>query len=175
MSTHNDQSSHTIGRWMTYLAWIIFLGLLTLAFKKYLDRQNNPNQNPATHYNSDQIAEVTLLQNRQGHYLANGKINDITVTFLLDTGATHISIPEHIAQRLKLAKGFPSQTRTANGTITVYDTRLNSVSIGTIELNNIRASINPYMQGDEILLGMSFMKHLELIQRDRQLILRNPL
>lgn len=174
MSNLNHQSSHSIGRWMTYLAWIIFLGLLTLAFKKYLDRQNNPNQDIALHYNSDQIAEVTLVQNRQGHYLANGNINDQPVTFLLDTGATHISIPEHIARRLKLRKGFPAQSRTANGTITVYGTRLNSVSIGAIKLFDIRASINPYMQDDEILLGMSFMKHLELIQRDRQLILRNP-
>lgn len=175
MSTNDHQSSHAIGRWMTYLAWIMFLGILTLAFKKYLDHQNNPNQDIAIHYNSDQIAEVTLLQNRQGHYIANGNINDQAVTFLLDTGATHISIPEHIAQRLRLRKGFPSQSRTANGTITVYDTRLKSVSIGAIKLYNIRASINPHMEDDEILLGMSFMKHLELIQRDRQLTLKHPI
>ncbi len=175
MSNLNHHSSQNIGRWMTYLAWILFLGLLTLAFKKYLDLQNNPNQDIALHYNSDQIAEVTLVQNRQGHYLANGNINNKAVTFLLDTGATHISIPEHIAQRLELRKGFPSQSRTANGTITVYNTLLNSVSLGAIKLYNIRASINPHMQDDEILLGMSFMKHLELIQRDRQLILKHPI
>ena len=175
MSDLNHQSNQNIGRWMTYLAWVLFLGLLTLAFKKYLDQQNNPNQDIALRYNSDQVAEVTLIQNRQGHYLATGKINDQPVTFLLDTGATHISIPEHIAQSLKLRKGFPAQSRTANGTITVYDTRLKSVSLGAIKLHNIRASINPHMPDDEILLGMSFMKHLELIQKDRQLILRNPI
>ncbi len=159
---------------MIYLAWILFLGILTMAFTKFLDRQNNPNQKIAVSYNADQIAEVVLQQNRQGHYLANGAINDKAVTFLLDTGATHISIPEHIARQLNLTKGFPMKVSTANGAITVYDTRLDSVSIGAITLHNIRANINPFMKSDEILLGMSFMKQLELIQRNGQLILRYP-
>ncbi len=169
----NDKANnHNIGQWMTYLAWILFLGILTMAFKKYLDRQNNPNQEIVVYYNADQIAEVVLRQNRQSHYLANGTINGKTVTFLLDTGATQISIPEHVARRLNLDREIPMKVSTANGTVTVYGTRLDSVSIGAITLHNIRANINPYMKTDEILLGMSFMKYLELIQREGQLILR---
>ncbi len=145
-----------------------------MAFTKYLDRQNNPNQEIAIQYDVDKIAEVILQANRQGHYLANGNINGQAVTFLLDTGATHISIPEKIAKRLKLTKGFPMKVSTANGMITVYDTRLDSVGIGAITLHDIRANINPYMKSNEILLGMSFMKHLELIQRNGQLILKFP-
>ena len=156
---------------MTYLAWIMFLALLTFFFNNYLDRQNNPNQKVSSEFDNN-ITEVRLIQNRYGHYLVNGQINHLPVTFLLDTGATLISIPSQIAQQLQLKKGYPSQSRTANGNITVYSTRLNSVSIGAIELNNIRASINPYMAGDEILLGMNFMKHLEMTQRGKELILR---
>ena len=36
----------------------------------------------------------------------------------------------------------------------------------------MRASINPHMQGEEVLLGMSFLRHLELVQRDRELTVR---
>jgi len=166
-----DESPSKIGQGMIFIAWLLLLALLTYGFNNYLEQQNNPNQNISAEQYSN-IAEVKLKQNRYGHYVATGKINDIAVTFLLDTGATVISIPEHIASKLQLEKGYPSQSRTANGTITVYGTRLDSVGIGSIELNNIRASINPHMSGDEILLGMSFMKHLEMIQKGNELILR---
>ncbi|HIF55390.1 MAG TPA: TIGR02281 family clan AA aspartic protease, partial [Methylococcaceae bacterium] len=56
--------------------------------------------------------------------------------------------------------------------IKVFTTRLDSVSVGAIELNNIRATINPHMQGKEILLGMSFLKHLEMMQKGQELTLR---
>jgi len=156
---------------MIALAWLLLLAILTFGFNHYLEQQNNPNQAIPNRWDNG-IAEVRLKQNRHGHYVANGKINQIPVTFLLDTGATLISIPATIAQQLQLKKGYPSQSRTANGTITVYQTRLNSVSIGAIELNNIRASINPHMTGNEILLGMSFMRHLEMTQKGQELTLK---
>jgi len=164
-------SSSKMGQGMIYIAWLLLLAMLTFGFNNYLDQQNNPNQNIATEWNHN-TAEVRLKQNRYGHYVANGQINNIPVTFLLDTGATLISIPEQVAKKLHLKKGYPRQSRTANGTITVFDTRLDSASIGAIELKNIRASINPHMNGNEILLGMSFMKHLEIIQKGKELVLK---
>jgi aspartyl protease family protein len=168
---NKTDNASKIGQGMVYIAWIMLLVMLTFAFNKYLDQQNNPNQNVYTRQSGD-IAEVILKQNRYGHYLANGLINNSPVTFMLDTGATVISIPETLAKKLRLKKGHPIRSSTANGYITVYSTLLKSVSIGAIELNNIRASINPHMRGDEILLGMSFMKHLEMTQKEQQMILR---
>lgn len=168
---NKSDSTSKIGQAMIYIAWLIFLVLLTFGFNKYLEQQNNPNQDISINFDKN-IAEVSLKQNRYGHYLANGKINQSPVTFLLDTGATLISIPSSIAKKLQLKKGYPSQTRTANGVITVYNTRLKSVSLGAIELRNIRANINPHMDGNEILLGMNFMKHLVIIQKGKELILR---
>lgn len=165
------KNSQSLGQGMIFLAWILFLALLSYAFSHYLDRQNNPNQSIQSQRNG-QTAEVKLQRNRYGHYLAAGKINQHSVTFLLDTGATLISIPSNIAKQLNLKSGYPIQSRTANGSITVYATRLDSVSIGAIQLNNIPATINPHMNGEEILLGMSFMKHLEITQKGNQLILR---
>lgn len=169
MNKTNDSSK--IGQGMIYLAWLLFLALLTFGFNNYLEQQNNPNQDISVSWDKNS-AVVKLKQNRYGHYLANGQINHLPVTFLLDTGATLISIPEPVAQKLQLKRGLSAKSITANGTITVYNTRLNSVSIGSIELNNIRATINPHMKGEEILLGMSFMKHLEMVQKGQELILR---
>lgn len=164
--------SEKIGKGMIYAAWILLLALLTIIFNNYLDRQNNPNKNVTYNRNANGVAEVKLQQNRYGHYLADGHINGKQVTFLLDTGATLVSVPESEARKLKLTRGSPFLVRTANGTITTYSTTLRRVSIGAIELKNVRAAITPQMEGKEILLGMSFMKHLELIQRGNQLILR---
>jgi len=115
---------------------------------------------------------VTLQQDRNGHYFAAGEINGYSVTFLVDTGATRLAIPEHIADNLNLKAGRKSQSYTANGVATTYRTRLDSVSLGGITLANIDASISSGLMGDEILLGMSFLKHLDLEQKDGVLTLR---
>ena len=155
---------------MIYMAWILLIGLVTLFFGKILDWQQNPNQ--GLEYSATGPREVVLTRNRGGHYVAPGVINGEPVRFLLDTGATQVSIPQEVANRIGLLRGRPSLVSTANGTITVYDTRLNDVGLGNIVLHDIGAHINPHMLGDTVLLGMSFMKHLELVQRGDTLTLR---
>jgi len=44
--------------------------------------------------------------------------------------------------------------------------------MGSIKLVNVRASINPYVTGDDVLLGMSFLKYLEFTQKGTQLTIR---
>jgi len=118
------------------------------------------------------VRELTLQRNRFGHYVASGNINDTPVVFLLDTGASDVSVPENLARQIGLKRGRPMMYQTANGTITVFATRLDKVDLGGIVLRQVRASINPNMQGNEVLLGMSFLKHLEFSQRGNTLVLR---
>ncbi len=164
-------SAGKIGKLMTFAAWILVLIIATLYFDRFLDQQHNPNQNPQT-VEKQGVRELTLQRNRQGHYVSSGRINGEKVRFFLDTGATDVSIPASIAGRLKLQRGPELDANTANGTISVYMTMLDRIQIDDIELRDVRASINPYMDGEEILLGMSFLKHLEFTQRGDQLILR---
>ena len=160
-----------LGKGMTILGWILILGLLTLFFSKYLDKQHNPNQNLALNQ-IGALKEVQLQRNRYGHYVANGMINNKPVVFILDTGATDISIPEKIARRLKLQAGMKISVNTANGEINVYATELERVRLGAIELRDVSANINPFIQGDEVLLGMSFLKHLDFSQEGDKLLIR---
>jgi aspartyl protease family protein len=60
---------------------------------------------------------------------------------------------------------------TANGPITVFETRISELSIGDITLFNVRASINPAMPPPQILLGMSALKQIEFVQRGDSLTL----
>jgi aspartyl protease family protein len=157
---------------MTVLAWIVVLGLLSAFFSGWLEQRDNPNQQVRTQLNSEGVREVVLEQNRAGHYVANGAINGEAVTFLLDTGATSVSVPGGLAAELGLKRGAPLRAKTANGTITTYATRLDEVQLGSIAIENIRADINPRMRGKEVLLGMSFLRKLEFTQRDRTLTIR---
>ena len=156
---------------MTILGWLVMLGLLTVYFSKYLEKQNNPNQD-LVYIEGEQFKEVVLKRNRYGHYVASGMINNRPVVFMLDTGATDIAIPEKVARRLNLKAGVRIPVDTANGTIDVYATSLDRVSLGAIELRNISGNINPFMDGDEILLGMSFLRHLDFSQKGDQLLIR---
>ena len=170
-----DDPTNKIGKIFVWLAWIMAIALLMLFFEDELEKQYNPNSQPQVSLNSSGQAEVVLKQNRQGHYVTKGTINETSVTFLLDTGATQVSIPEHIADKLQLDSYGSYSVQTANGRVTVYKTKIDQLSIGNIFLYNVAAHINPAMKNDEILLGMSALKQLDFQQTGKQLILREPL
>lgn len=159
---------------MLIFAWIGALAILTLIFSSWEDRQNNPNHRPMS-YSSEQFREVVLERNRFGHYVVSGTINFQPAIFLLDTGATHVVLSQDLADQIGLKRGAPHYAQTANGQVRVYATQLDSVELGSIQLRNVRASINPAMHGQEVLLGMSALKQVEFTQSGTQLTLRHYL
>jgi aspartyl protease family protein len=171
-SGNNPQRRLGIG--MTIAMWLLVLALLTLFFQNWQEKQYNPNQKLSLTQTEDGDYELVLQRNRYGHYVANGRINGEAVVFLLDTGASDISVPGELAKRLGLKRGPAMIYQTANGSVKVYATQLASVDMGGISLQGVRASINPAMEGDEVLLGMSFLKHLDFSQRGDTLTLRPP-
>jgi len=162
-----------LGKGMIFAAWILLLALLTLFFVGVLERRENPNSNPGGRVSEQGVREVVLERNAQGHYVASGTINGYPVVFLLDTGATDVAVSEALADRLGLEKRGGAFSHTANGVVAVWQTTLDRVKLGVIELRNVRATILPDLKpADQVLLGMSFLKKLELIQRDGVLTLR---
>lgn len=152
--------------------WIAVFGLLAWLFSGLLAHDANPNTRLTGQLTDTGVREVVLRRNRAGHYVAQGFINGTAATFLLDTGATQVSVPEAIARAAGLRRGAPGTAMTAAGPVTVHATQLDSVRLGNIELRQVRGHVNPHMPGKEVLLGMAFLKHLELIQRGDTLTLR---
>lgn len=161
-----------MGTAMQALAWVVLLALGAVWFGDVLDRQRNPNQSLQTHYGEGGVREVVLQRNKYGHYVTDGKINGKPVTFMLDTGATGVAIPQVTANALGLKRGRAFRTQTANGVSTSYAVNLERVSVGGIELHDVSAGISPGLGTGEVLLGMSFLKHIEFTQRGDTLILR---
>jgi aspartyl protease family protein len=113
---------------------------------------------------------VVLQQGASGHYVSKGKINGQPVTFLVDTGATDVAIPNRLARALDLEFGAATVVMTANGPVKAWMTRLDSVSIGAVSRSNVRATITSGPL-NEVLLGMSFLKYFNLSQQGDKLII----
>jgi aspartyl protease family protein len=153
---------------MAFVASLLVLGLFYLYFENSLQARNNPNRQL-------QIApgaELVLKRSGDGHYVFPGTINGRPVTFLLDTGATLVSVPAHLADELGLKAGAYQRSITANGTVDTRATRVDALAFGPFDLRGISASLNPGMAGDQVLLGMSVLRHLEFTQRGDTLLLR---
>jgi aspartyl protease family protein len=107
---------------------------------------------------------VTLAADARGHFVVDGQVNGAHVRFLVDTGATFVSLPASDAARLgiDLRGARRGISQTANGPVTVYRTTLESVSIGGVTIYNVEASIHDSRGLDIALLGMSFLNRTEM-------------
>ncbi len=122
---------------------------------------------------SGKPAEVVLRRLPSGHYVHPGYINGKSVQFLVDTGATSVSISESMAQSLGLTRGSTRTVFTATGPTAGYQSTLNQVDVGELSLHDVDAIVLPGLnQSPQVLLGMSFLAQFELQQRGDTLIIR---
>lgn len=107
--------------------------------------------------------KVILTADGQGHYFTTGTVNGVSVRFLVDTGATMISLGAGDAGRIGLdtSNGQRGVTNTANGQARVTKIKLDTVRVGDITLHNVDALVH---QNDMpiALLGMSFLNRMEM-------------
>lgn len=163
-----------LGRYMILAAWVMLLGLLTLMFNAWIQQEANPNRVLLVTENSAGGQTVRLQRNRSGHYLAPGRINGVEVTFIVDTGATRVAVPVHVAETAGLVKGIRGQSMTASGVADTWLTEVESLRLGPFEMESVPGVILPSMPGDQVLLGMSFLKYLSLRQEGDSLSISLP-
>ena len=162
----------TIGLGFTLAGWTVFLLLLAWLARGFLDRGESPNRDVHPTRTDGGVLEVVLRRNRSGHYVAPGFINGRKVEFLVDTGATLVALDQRLGRRLGLEGGAAWTVQTANGTVTGRRTLIASVDVAGIRQQSVPAIMLPDL-GDQVLLGMSFLKRVELVQRDGTLTLRS--
>lgn len=116
---------------------------------------------------------ASLPANGQGHYLGMGSINGIGTRFMVDTGASLVSLSGAEARRIGLAysQGQRGWMSTANGTVSVYKIVLNSVQVGDIVLNMVDAAVIEGNSPPVALLGMSFLQRVEMARNGDSLVL----
>jgi aspartyl protease family protein len=119
---------------------------------------------------SGSARELVMTAGPGGHFTAAGAINGKAVSFMVDTGATLVSLGRDQVERLgiDLSEGRPAVTQTANGPVQVQLITLTSVRVGGLELNNVGAAVVPQPM-PMVLLGNSFLARLQM-RRDNDVM-----
>ncbi|HVY04451.1 MAG TPA: TIGR02281 family clan AA aspartic protease [Burkholderiales bacterium] len=109
-------------------------------------------------------AMVTIAADRNGHFTSSGSINGAPVRFLVDTGATMVSMTVDDARRagVNYLAGERGYSQTANGVTPIYRVRLAEVRLGEITLRDIDGVVHENNSLPVVLLGMSFLGKLEM-------------
>ena len=117
-------------------------------------------------------SRIVLPAGSGGHFTGLGSINGHSMRFVVDTGATVVSIGSDEAARLGLDYSTSSAGRamTANGAVATRTLTLASVRIGDVTVYNVEAMVVPQSMGI-ILLGNSFLSHFQMRSDNDTLVL----
>ena len=128
----------------------------------------------STRFQKTEQTEVRIASGRGGHYYTPGRINGMPVEFVVDTGATGVSMNRLEAERLGIdyRAGVPVMVGTANGTVKKYQVVLDRVAVGDIELRQVAAVVSSTESPTVILLGNTFLSRLEISIDQGVLLLR---
>ena len=123
-----------------------------------------------TGFNPPSQYVLQIYPDNRGMYSVQGKINNHSVKFLVDTGATTIAMNASRARRLGIdfkLHGQPMMVSTASGVSKGFLVKLDTVKVGDISMHNVDAMVLDGTHPTEVLLGMSFLGQVNM-QRDGQ-------
>ena len=108
-------------------------------------------------------SRIVLTESSGGHFMTAGQINGRAVQFMVDTGATSISMSTQDAERAGISykSGVPVQISTANGAAQGFRIKLNSVRVADVEVYDVEAVVIPQPM-PFLLLGNSFLTRFQM-------------
>ena len=115
---------------------------------------------------------LAISADGQGHHWTVGQVNGKSIRFLIDTGATTVSLPAAFAKSagIDYQKGQRGFVQTANGPALAFRVKLDSLTIGDITVYQIDATV--LESGLEVaLLGMSFLSRTDMKRDGANLVL----
>lgn len=118
--------------------------------------------------------QITIPVSNDGHFRLKGEINGRPILFIVDTGASAVSVSREFATFANLVGGEPISLNTANGKLSGRLLKNIQVMAGGFTLPSVDIAVG-LTGGDPnvALLGQSFLAKFEMTLDDRQMILRN--
>ena len=116
---------------------------------------------------------MLIPRSRNLQYLTTLSINGRSAQGLVDTGANVVAMSARQADALGVDyKGaITRELTTASGTVRAYSVRLDVVDVGGIMVRNVAASVLEGSHPQQILIGMSFLEHVEMSEKAGVLLL----
>ncbi len=105
---------------------------------------------------------LNLVQDGSGHYSVPGQVNDQTLSFIVDTGASMVSLPEQVARAANLTCGEKVNIQTANGTAEACRVVIPNFKFGPFTLKDVAAVAAPNLAMP--LLGMNVLQQFKIAQ-----------
>lgn len=107
--------------------------------------------------------EIVIAAGPGGHFVAGGAINGRAAQFMVDTGATLVTISRADAERLGIdwRSARPVLTQTAGGTSPAALLTLSAVRVGEVEIADVPALVVPAPM-PAVLLGNSFLSRFQM-------------
>jgi aspartyl protease family protein len=106
---------------------------------------------------------VRIRKRSDGHFVAKTEVNGVTVTMLVDTGASSVVLKPADARLAGVDVDrltYSVAVQTANGTAYAAAVRLKRLSVGGIVVDDIEALVAKPGTLGESLLGMTFLRRL---------------
>lgn len=145
--------------------WLAVMGLLYALMTHYL----KPKQAQVL-ANGD----LVITRSQDGHFYTTGIINGKEAKFMVDTGASLVSVSEKFAQKAFIRGGVSTTFRTANGDRPGRVVEGVVVSIGPVSVTNVKVGVG--LRGgneDEALLGQSFLSKFDISMNKNEMVLRS--
>ncbi|KIN64880.1 putative aspartyl protease [Sulfitobacter noctilucicola] len=104
--------------------------------------------------------QISVPRARDGHYYLTAQINDASIRFVVDTGATDMVLTQKDAQRAGIDPddlAYLGRANTANGEVRTAFVRLDQVALGNVMDRDVPAVVNEG-EMEQSLLGMGYLQ-----------------
>ncbi len=122
---------------------------------------------PPPTFTGDGSMEVQRQTN--GHFYLPGTIENVPVTFIVDTGASVTSISSDLARQAGIRNCKEVQFQTANGTASGCIALVTHMTLGNFVLQNITVAVMPNMETN--LLGANVLRNFQVSQSDSTMLI----
>jgi aspartyl protease family protein len=160
-------------------AWIVIAAVLLIAYGMkdeavQLGRKLLAELVPSMGLQGDNAMSFRASSN--GHFMVEALVDGKPIQFMVDSGASDVTLSLRDAERLGMDRAslkFDRTYQTANGVVRGAPVRLKRVEIGSVVVDDVRASVNEAPMGTS-LLGMSFLSRLSAwrVEGDRLTLVR---
>jgi aspartyl protease family protein len=165
------QKTAQLGALAIAAVWLAVAGVLYLVF----DRIEHNRQASLKPYALDS-GDLVIPRQRDGHFHVEGEVNRQPVRFLVDTGASHVSVSQALAIQAGLPAGQSITLHTANGPRQGQLVRSVPVRVGNLVLNDTSVAVGlSGLEPQQALLGQAFLRHFDVEIRRDEMVLRQRL